>query len=65
MGLTFGFTRLYHVNEYNNVNITDDQVICIKNFFHLLLFIFKFRKQWISVAVSEFLNDNILNRNSL
>lgn len=57
---TFGFTRFYHVNKYNNVNITDDQAICIGKFFHLLLSAINSESDEFSVAVSEFLNDSYL-----
>ena len=57
---TFGFTRFYHVNKNNNVNITDDQAICIGKFFHLLLSATNSESDEFSVAVSEFLNDSYL-----
>ena len=57
----FGFTRFYHVNKNNNVNITDDQAICIGKFFHLLLLsATNSESDEFSVAVSEFLADNYL-----
>lgn len=58
---TFGFTRFYHVNKDNKVNITDDQAICIGKFFHLLLLsATSTENDEFSVAVSEFLNDSYL-----
>ena len=58
---TFGFTRFYHVNKDNNVNITDDQAICIGKFFHLLLLsATSTGSDEFSVVVSEFLNDSYL-----
>ena len=58
---TSEFTRFYHVNKDNNVNITDDQAICIGNFFHLLLLSTTNQdKDEFSVAISEFLSDNYL-----
>ena len=58
---TFGFTRFYHVNKDNKVNITDEQAICIGKFFHLLLLsATNSESDEFSVAVSEFLSDNYL-----
>lgn len=58
---TSGFTRFYHVNKNNNVNITDGQAVCIGKFFHLLLLsATSTESDEFSVAVSEFLNDSYL-----
>lgn len=58
---TFGFTRFYHVNKDNKVNITDEQAICIGKFFHLLLLsATNSESDEFSVVISEFLSDNYL-----
>lgn len=55
------FTRFYHVNKNNNVNITDDQAICIGKFFYLLLLSATNQdSDEFAVSVTEFLRDNYL-----
>lgn len=55
------FTRFYHVNKNNNVNITDDQAVCIGKFFYLLLLSATNQdSDEFAVAVTEFLKDNYL-----